>query len=150
MKGLSKLRIISVSDLPKFKEPFANELILLWKERGLRGVTLLLEQHYEKSIEPVGFMLVEMKKNENINRGLFIREHFRGQGGAHTILGFLHNHFSNKFIWTNITEGIEELYDVYEYKTVGYRKEFKQTVAYYSKSNYTEEQVEQLKQKVDE
>ena len=146
MKDLNRLVTVSVDSLQDCSEPFAKDLLQLWYDRNLQGELII----YEKSHSILGFILVEVKKDEVINRGLYVRENFRGYGIGQAMIAYLHSSYcGSHMIWTNITKGSEGIYHKFNYKILGERKEYGQYVAYYPESNTTKEKIEQLKKKID-
>lgn len=146
MKDLNRLAIVSVDKLKDCSEPFAKELITLWHNRKLRGEAIV----YEKSDRILGFILLEHKEGEIVNRGLYVRENFRGYGIGQSMLTYLHKSYcKSHMIWTNITKGSEGIYYKFNYKVLGERKEFGQFIAYYPESKTTKSKIQQLKNKVD-
>ena len=146
MKDLNRLAIVSVDRLKDCSEPFAKELIKLWYDRELKGEAIV----YEKSDRILGFILLEHKEGEIVNRGLYVRENFRGYGIGQSMLAYLHKSYcESHMIWTNITKGSEGIYNKFNYKILGERKEFGQYVAYYPESKTTKSKIQQLKNKVD-
>ncbi len=128
----------------EYRDSFSKEIIELWKSRKLKGEIVEAVQNSKK----LGYLLIEVRDDEVINRGMFIKGDMRGQGGAQLLLNYLHTKFSNKFIWTNISEGAFGIYEKFHYIVVGERKEYNQTVAYFSNGNETKEKLEYLKSKV--
>ncbi|HMS90905.1 MAG TPA: GNAT family N-acetyltransferase [Candidatus Absconditabacterales bacterium] len=146
MKDLNRLAIVSVDKLKDCSEPFAKELLTLWHNRKLRGEAII----YEKSDRILGFILLEHKEGEIVNRGLYVRENFRGYGIGQSMLTYLHKTYcKSHMIWTNITKGSEGIYHKFNYRVLGERKEFGQFIAYYPESKITESKIQQLKNKVD-
>jgi hypothetical protein len=146
MKDLNRLAIVSIDRLQDCSEPFAKDLIQLWYDRNLQGQVII----YEKSDRILGFMLVEVKESEVINRGLYVRENFRGYGIGQAMIAYLHKSYcGSHMIWTNINKGSEGIYQKFNYEILGERKEYGQYVAYYPESIITQEKIKQLKSKID-
>lgn len=146
MKDLNRLAIVSVDRLKDYSEPFARDLIQLWYDRKLQGQVII----YEKSDSILGFMLVEVKESEIVNRGLYVRENFRGYGIGQAMIAYLHKSYcGSHMIWTNINKGSEGIYHKFNYKILGERREYNQYVAYYPDSKITKSKIQQLKNKVD-
>lgn len=146
MKELLKLEIASAGKIElDIQDPFVKELEDLWNSRDLSGVLLKIYQ----GVNLVGVLLVETNVREAINRGLYVVPEYRGKRIAKNLLDYLHKIFYNRFIWTNITKGSEEIYERYGYKTVGFRSRFNQYVAYFPNEQATPENVQGLIEKVD-
>lgn len=146
MRELNRLAIVSVDKLKDCSEPFAKELIKLWYDRNLQGQAII----YEKSDKILGFILLEQKENEIVNRGMYVRENFRGYGIGQSMLAYLHySYYKSHMIWTNITKGSEGIYHKFKYKILGERKEYDQYIAYYPESKTVKSKIQQLKNKVD-
>lgn len=145
MKEEIKLETLSVNHVTAPSDPFAQELISLFMERKLEGFALCISVESELA----AFVLVEHKTGSDmlINRGLFVDSKYRGKGLAKEMLSKLH--LLPFFIWTNITEGSEKIYQHFEYKVVGERKELKQSIAYYPNKYVTQEKINFLLGKVD-
>lgn len=109
--------------LSTIKDPFARELLDLWRLRKLEGSVYTA---YLYTL-PVGFILLQNNsENRKTIRGTWIDAKFRGQGLGEVLMKAVQKEYEHEpvDILVNITKGAEGFYEKYGFKIVGYREDF--------------------------
>lgn len=139
-----RIDFASVNGLVEFGfDPFVEEIYNLWKERNMKGYVL--------KIQGKGFLLLEDKREESemVIRGFYVKPEHRGQGIGKALLECLVEHVKNRFIWVNITEGAESLYESVKFRILGRREGYPdQFIAYLPNRLATNGKINKLKEKV--
>ena len=141
--------IFSSQILNDIKDPFAKELINLWRERDLKGYAILYRDAIAKQekglvsydLSPVrGFILVEKSPGSEVAtiRGLFVEPEARNRSIGSRLIRYVQQvvkqkaSYGEKAIWVNITLGAENIYTRLGFKILGTRKDFPdQKIAYW-------------------
>lgn len=102
---------------------------------------------YAQGRVPVGFILLEDHAFGNFTiRGTWVSEIFRKMGiGTRMMEEIFRIAGSTSRIWVNITPGSEKFYEKFDFKMVGSRSDFGQTIGVYSK-HYNQATLEELAQ----
>lgn len=142
---------LQVSDCKKWKlrsfydDSFARELIDLWDDRKMEGVVFF-------EGEGKGFLLLQIREDEAVIRGLYVKGEARGQGIGRELLEGVISYFTVihlNHLLVNITKGAEKLYKTLGFIILGPRKDFpEQQLAYYPTENTTEEHIRKMKEKI--
>lgn len=119
---ICKTRLLPLG-LSTIKDPFARELLDLWRLRKLEGSVYIA---YLYTL-PVGFILLQNNsENRKTIRGTWIDAKFRGQGLGEALMKAVQKEYEHEpvDILVNITKGAEGFYEKYGFKIVGYREDF--------------------------
>lgn len=136
----------SSTDGLSFENPFVQEIVELWRDRGLKGTVYVLKETRQDRV--AAFLLLEQRPGKaSIIRGLYTYEDFRRQGcGSYLIRLAVRENGQNGVI-VNITAGAEKVYQKLGFKVLGRREDFKtQSVAVWG--DVSEEELEVWKSKL--
>lgn len=134
------------TNILSIEDSFSQELVKLWKERGMSGKIFW----YDDQETVVSYVMVEEGGEINTIRGFYTTPLFRGKGLGSELLETVYSYYEAlgaRGMVVNITEGAEKVYEKQGYTILGTRKDFPdQKIAI--KGILTEQEQEKLKKKI--